>query len=279
MMALGLPEGRKTLMIKILLIEDIEHYIEIQRGTLTRSNFEVLAAQNAPEAIRIARRERPRLVILDLEMAERAGGDLLNLVRSEPALQSVPVLLISARQEAENVAQEHGFAAVLRKPVEPKVLLEVITKLLNLDRRVEIRILVVASMPEGQKIMKRIGRSVDLSESGMLAEFPRPLPEGSIVDLRFFLPGQKEGLTIRAEVARCASRTEDAHDAGLRFTDIEPADKARLQAFLAQTESEPARGALTAASLGLKSRKPTAPEAASKRREDRKPVLRGDYRK
>ncbi|MCZ6777328.1 MAG: response regulator [Acidobacteria bacterium] len=265
-------------MIKILLIEDIEHYIEIQRGTLTRSNFEVLTAQNAPEAIRIARRGRPRLVILDLEMAERTGGDLLNLVRSEPALQSVPVLLISARQEAENVAQEYGFAAVLRKPVQPKVLLEVITKLLNLGRRVEIQVLVVASMPDGQKITKRIGRSVDVSETGMLAEFPSPLPEGSILDLRFFLPGQKEGITIRAEVARCASRTEDAYDTGLRFTDIEPADKERLQAFLAQAESEPARGALTAARLRLELRNTTAPEAASKRREDRKPVLKGARR-
>ncbi len=263
------------MMIKILLIEDIEHYIEIQRGTLTRSNFEVLAAQNAPEAIRIARRERPRLVILDLEMAERSGGDLLNLVRSEPALQSVPVLLISARQEAENVAQEYGFAAVLRKPVQPKVLLEVITKLLNLGRRVEIRTLVVASMPDGQKIIKRVGRSVDISESGMLADFPRPLSEGSIVDLRFFLPGQKEGLTIRAEVARCASRTEDANDAGLRFTDMEPADKERLQAFLAQTESQSARGALSAANLGLKRSETTDPAVDPKQREDRKPVLKG----
>jgi len=237
-------------MIKILLIEDIEHYIEIQRGTLTRSNFEVLAAQNASEAIRIARRERPRLVILDLEMAERAGGDLVNLVRSEPALQSVPVLLISARQEAENVARKQGFAAVLRKPVEPKVLLEAITKLLNLGRRVEVRTLVIASVPVDQKVEKRIGRSVDLSESGMLAEFSRPLPAGSIVDLRFFLPGQLEGLTIRAEGARCASRTEDAHDAGLRFTDIAPADGERLRAFLSQSGSESPRRELTATGPG-----------------------------
>ena len=50
------------------------------------------------------------------------------------------------------------------------------------------------------------------------------------------------------------------------------------KAFLAQAESEPARGALTAARLRLELRNTTAPEAASKRREDRKPVLKGARR-
>lgn len=226
-------------MIKVLLIEDIQDYLQIQRGALQRSNFEVLAAQTAPEAIRVARRERPRLVLLDLEMAERSGGDLVNLVKCEPALQNIPVLLVSARQEAEEVAREHGFAGVVRKPLQPSALIDAITRVLNLGRRVEVRTLVVATLadPQGKK-EKRVGRSVDLSESGLLAEFSRPLPVGTAVELRFFLPRQPEGLTMPAVVARCASRSEDNHDVGFRFGEVPAAEAERLRGFLAE-ESQP----------------------------------------
>ncbi len=221
-------------MIKVLLIEDIQDYLEIQRGALQRSNFEVLAAQTAPEAIRAARRERPRLVLLDLEMAERSGGDLMGLVKREPALQNIPVLLVSARQEAEEVAREHGFAGVVRKPLQPAALIEAITRVLNLGRRVEVRTLVVASLAGAQGKEKRVGRSVDLSESGLLAEFPRPLPVGTAVDLRFFLPGQLEGVSAPAVVARCASRSEEVHDVGFRFGELLPAEAERLRKFLSE---------------------------------------------
>lgn len=234
-------------MIRILLIEDIADYLEIQRSALQRSNFEVLAAQSAPEAIRVARRERPRLVVIDLEMAERSGGDLLQLVRGEPALQNIPVLLLSARQEAEVVAREQGFAGVIRKPVQPSALIEAITKALNLGRRVEVKILVVAAPVAEVKSEKRIGRSVDLSESGLLAEFPRPMTVGTQVDLRFFLPGQHDGIALRAEVARCATRGEDAHDVGFRFVDVPPSDLERLRKFLVSHETAPGRPALAGA--------------------------------
>ncbi|MEE9219754.1 MAG: response regulator [Acidobacteriota bacterium] len=225
-------------MIKILLIEDIQQYLEIQRSALRRSNFEVLVAQNASEAIRISRRERPRLVVLDLEMVERSGGNLIDLVQSEPALQNVPVLLISARQEAQEVARERGFAAALQKPVEPQRLLEVITKLLNLGRRVELRTLVVVTVTQDSGTEKRVGHSVDLSESGMLGEFPRPLPVGSTVEVRFFLPGEPEGFTIGAEVARCSASGGDAYDAGFRFTEIPRSEAERLKRFLSRTEAK-----------------------------------------
>lgn len=225
-------------MIKVLLIEDIKDYLEIQRGALQRSNFDVLAAQTVPEAIRVARRERPRLVLLDLEMAERSGGDLVGLVKREPALQNIPVLLVSARQEADDVAREHGFAGVVRKPLQPAALIEAITRVLNLGRRVEVRTLVVATLSAEGKKEKRVGRSVDLSESGLLAEFPRPLEVGTAVELRFFLPGQAEGITLPAQVARCAGRSEEVHDIGFRFGEIPAAEAGRLKAFLAQ-ESQP----------------------------------------
>lgn len=228
-------------MIKVLLIEDIEDYVQIQRGALQRSNFEVFTAQTASEAIRVARRERPRLVVLDLEMAERSGGDLLGLVRGEPALQNIPVLLVSARQEAEAVARQNSFAGVVRKPVQPAALIEVITRTLNLARRVEVRALVVATLEVGGRREKRIGRSVDVSESGLLAEFSRPLPAGTQVDLRFYLPGQPEGISVVAQVARCAARGDEAHDVGLRFAEIPAGAAELLKEFLVrESQTRPA---------------------------------------
>ena len=232
-------------MIKILLIEDIADYLLIQRNALQRSNFEVLAAQSAPEAIRIARRERPQLVVLDLEMAERTGGGLLDLVRNEPSLQNIPVLLVSSRSEAEETARQHAFVGVVRKPVQPAQLIDAISRALNLARRMEVKVLVVAAPEGGGAKEKRIGRSVDLSESGVLAEFPRPLAVGTRVHLRFFLPGQPEGVGAPAEVTRCASRSADAHDIGFRFGELPPEDAQRLKGFLVQgSEARPDRLAL-----------------------------------
>jgi CheY-like chemotaxis protein len=232
-------------VIKVLLIEDIEDYIETQRSALKRSNFEVLTAQTAPEAIRVARRERPRLVVLDLEMAERSGGDLIGLVRAEPALQNIPVLLLSARQQAEEVARQHGFAGVVRKPLKPAELIASISQVLNLGRRTEVRVLVVAALGGEKGAEKRIGRSVDLSDSGLLAEFSRPLEVGTTVELRFFLPDQPEGVTVRAEVARCAARGGETNDIGFRFTDVPEASAHKLRGFLAKAETQSRPALLT----------------------------------
>ncbi len=229
-------------MIKVLLIEDIEDYLETQRSALRRSNFEVLTAQTAPEAIRVARRERPRLVVLDLEMAERSGGDLIGLVRGEPALQNIPVLLVSARQEAEQVARQHGFAGVVRKPLKPAEIIASISQALNLGRRTEVRVLVVAALGGEKGAEKRIGRSVDISDSGLLAEFPRPLAVGTAVELRFFLPDQPEGVTVRAEVARCAARGGEANDIGFRFTEVPEAAARSLRAFMSRVDPQPKPG-------------------------------------
>src|SRR5262249_13819234 len=89
----GIPEGpRKT----ILLADDNADMRDYVRRLLS-NEYEVIAVGNGQEALRAAREHRPDLVLADVMMPELDGFGLLNALRTDKRLQSIPVVMLSAR--------------------------------------------------------------------------------------------------------------------------------------------------------------------------------------
>lgn len=85
---------------------------------------------DGPEALDAIREKQPDLILLDWLMYPVSGEDILTALRADVQLSSIPVILISAFHDAENVAAEWSFP-VLKKPFDVHRLLGVVGRFKN----------------------------------------------------------------------------------------------------------------------------------------------------
>ena len=102
----------------ILLIEDKPSLSDALKSLLELHQYTVATATNGEEGIRAARKLRPDLVISDIYMPVLNGLDLLDNFRDDPALQDIPVVMLTARSEIDDIQQalERGAAGYVTKP-------------------------------------------------------------------------------------------------------------------------------------------------------------------
>jgi CheY-like chemotaxis protein/phosphoribosyl 1,2-cyclic phosphodiesterase len=107
----------------ILIVDDDPEVIDLLVETLEPEGFRLLSAPDGESALRIARRERPDLLLLDWSMPERNGLEVCRALRadSDPHLRGVPVILLTARVDADETAQgfQAGATDYLTKPFKP----------------------------------------------------------------------------------------------------------------------------------------------------------------
>jgi CheY-like chemotaxis protein len=116
----------------ILIADDSLYIRQSLRQTLLRSGYRVLEARDGVEAMDMLLRQRPAVLILDLEMPNLNGYEVLNLIRREPALASLQIIMMTARSSEKHYqrAGELGAHAYLTKPSAPEILLETVEDLL-----------------------------------------------------------------------------------------------------------------------------------------------------
>jgi CheY-like chemotaxis protein len=116
----------------ILVADDDEDILGLLTTLLERSGHDVVATRNGVAALAAARERRPDLAVLDISMPELDGLEVLERLRGESATRDLPVVLLSARVQEEDVAR--GFAegadAYVRKPFSPRELTDRIAELL-----------------------------------------------------------------------------------------------------------------------------------------------------
>ena len=114
-----------TLRKKILLVDDSPTAILWQRLILEDDPYEILVANDGEEGVRVAKAERPDLVLLDVMMPRMNGFETLRALRSESTLRNTPVLMVTTRSEMTNVMEgfESGCNEYITKPVDRTELL------------------------------------------------------------------------------------------------------------------------------------------------------------
>jgi DNA-binding response OmpR family regulator len=114
------PETRR-----VLVADDDKMVRLIGRMLLEKHGFTVLEAENGSVTMAIVRRERPDLLLLDLQMPDMDGFRVIEMIRSDATLSATPVLVLTAEtsHEVETRVLEMGADDYLVKPFEPEVLL------------------------------------------------------------------------------------------------------------------------------------------------------------
>jgi CheY-like chemotaxis protein len=123
--------GRQT---TVLIVEDEDSVREIEHRILTNNGIATLLASTGQQAIEMAQAHRPDLVLLDLMMPGMSGQDVLHALKSHPATQHIPILIISARASWPTIEESYMLGAVdfVTKPFEYQELLSRVRRALKL---------------------------------------------------------------------------------------------------------------------------------------------------
>jgi len=119
--------------IKILLVDDEQDILDFLSYNLSKEGYEVLTASNGNDAITIAKKHIPKLIVLDVMMPELDGMETCRQMRDIPELKDVIIAFLTARNE--DYSQIAGFDVggddYITKPIKPRVLSSRIKALLR----------------------------------------------------------------------------------------------------------------------------------------------------
>jgi two-component system alkaline phosphatase synthesis response regulator PhoP len=119
--------------IKILLVDDEPDILEFMEYNLKKEGYQVLQAKNGKEAVEIAKKEFPHLVILDIMMPIMDGIEACRVMREIPELQNTLITFLTARNEeySQLAGFDVGADDYITKPIKPRIMLSRVKALLR----------------------------------------------------------------------------------------------------------------------------------------------------
>jgi CheY-like chemotaxis protein len=117
--------------MRILVVDDEPFMLRMIQIILERGGYAMLQASSGDEALEVARREQPGLVIMDAMMPKMDGFTALRLLKQEPTTTAIPVIMLTANPHkfSREEAESSGATVFLTKPFSPTQLLEEIRRL------------------------------------------------------------------------------------------------------------------------------------------------------
>ena len=110
----------------ILVVDDDAPILALMRNLLREFGFEAVPAQSGPKALEAARARTPDLILLDRNMPGMSGDEVLRELRSDQALASVPVLILSGEPIEQDEVRRIGATAAVLKPFDVPQLIQTI---------------------------------------------------------------------------------------------------------------------------------------------------------
>lgn len=117
--------SEETLTGRILVVDDEPNNVEILEKRLRSSGHKTIPAFNGMEALRLAVREIPDLIILDVMMPGMSGYEICRELKSNPVTREIPVLFLTARAEVDDRVEglQLGASDYISKPFHPRELM------------------------------------------------------------------------------------------------------------------------------------------------------------
>lgn len=118
---------------KILIVEDILMNRRLIRDILMYYGYEIIEAENGEDAVRIAREQKPDLIIMDLQMPVMNGFEAIKILKSDPLTKHIKAIAVTSFAMAgdrEKVLAA-GFDEYISKPLNTRELPAVVKKLIG----------------------------------------------------------------------------------------------------------------------------------------------------
>ncbi len=222
---------------KILIVDDTELFRELEAVFLARVG-DVVTAASGKEALELARREKPDVVVADIDMPMMDGETLCRAIKADRDMCSTPVILVISGESAEDHARAVRAHAddILAKPLSQIQLSISVARLLrNRESRGLTRVRV------DSEVRVRVSRSqsaawcvaCDVSRGGIFVESHGKLPLDTEVELDFRLPNHRASLRPSARVIWTGRHpTTGVRGMGLRFISMDRSSTDRIDEYV-----------------------------------------------
>ncbi|MBS1735486.1 MAG: response regulator transcription factor [Bacteroidetes bacterium] len=130
---------------KVLIAEDDHDILEIVRYNLALNGYEVHIARTGNEALDVARRVKPDLIILDIMMPDRTGLEVCRILRTDASFNDTFILFLTALSDETTHIKglETGGDDYITKPISPKILISRVNAFIRRSQKDEDKILVM----------------------------------------------------------------------------------------------------------------------------------------
>lgn len=188
--------------LKILLVDDVDFFRDVMRDYFKRTPATILMASSGEEAIRLAAREWPNLIYMDVVMPGMSGIEACQKLKAHATLKKIPTLLVFTPDRDAKIedVEASGCDGYLAKPFGREEFLNLGHRhLFNIERR-ERRVpcqMTVDFTINGKSYQ---ARGVDISLHGLYVEFREEIPPNSRIKASFLLP------TVSAKMVEVSGR-------------------------------------------------------------------------
>ena len=111
---------------RILVVEDQEDNRQIVRDLLTANDYEMTEAENGEEALAAVVKDRPDLILMDIQLPVMDGYEATRRIKADPSLRSIPIIAVTSYallSGDEEKARAAGCSDFVPKPYSPRQLL------------------------------------------------------------------------------------------------------------------------------------------------------------
>ena len=110
---------------RILVVEDQADNRQIIRDMLAGTDYEITEAEDGEQALAAVAKDRPDLILMEIQLPSMDGYEAMRRIRTNPALLSIPIIAVTsyAPNEEEQKAREAGCDDFVPKPYSPRELL------------------------------------------------------------------------------------------------------------------------------------------------------------
>lgn len=108
---------------KILVADDEPFFVEVLTTRLTAAGFDVCSARDGEEAIALAKKEKPLLIIMDVMMPRTSGFEAIQKIRQDPGTQKIPAIMFSGKAGMKDFFEGTSGVEFMQKPFDVKLLI------------------------------------------------------------------------------------------------------------------------------------------------------------
>lgn len=189
---------------KVLLVDDVQLFLEQEKTYFNRGDFELLTARNGNDALRIMTDEKPELVFMDLYMPDLNGDECCHRIKSDPELAHIPIIMITSGIDEDDFERcwQAGCNDIITKPVNRLYFMAITNRYLPLSVRKApryiARLRVKCGSDQGDLLTDY---SVNLSTGGLFLETDHLLHVGYPLSMEFILPNNDTTIQCSGKVA------------------------------------------------------------------------------
>ncbi|UFS68845.1 response regulator [Geomonas sp. RF6] len=216
--------------VKVLVVDDVSMFVELQKDFLQASAATIFTARDGAEALRVAKRERPDLIFMDLHMPVMNGAESCAAIKSDPMLRGTRVVLITSegKDKDKAVCMAAGCDGFLTKPLDKEIFMEMARQLLPaVDRRGKR---LNCRMKANFRIfgLTLSGHILDISDNGAYLATSHELEKNVLLEMVFPLPDpdgaiiQTKGRVAWLNTSKNRHKHSQQEGVGIEFTDLSP---------------------------------------------------------